>query len=157
MKKRILLTTLTLALLLLAFSLPAMGTTRSPDYYITLPGDAPAAGGAAPYGQYLVTHNSVGITTTELFGTVARTAGYDINKVLICIDDGATDAQVNLYGRITSSGDLYEITPNLATITAGTGTWTAFTNTAPWMSLGITSTEALTETDVTCGIYVQTP
>lgn len=157
MRKRILLTTLTLTLFLLAFSLPAMGTTRAPGYEVVLPGDAPAAGNAAPYGQYLVTHSSVGITTTELYGTVARTAGYDANKVLICINDGATNAQVNLYGRITSAGDLYEITPNLATITAGEGAWTAFTNTAPWMTLGITSTEALTETDVTCGIYIQTP
>lgn len=135
-------------------------TTSAPDYAIVLPGDqdAPLAGRPAPYGQWIITHNSVaGITTTLNYGTVARTNGYDPVKRLICYNSGAYTATVNLYLRTSSSGDLYDLEVPLTTVNPATRIVSDVTDIAPWMTVGITSTNAVTGTTMLCGIYVQTP
>lgn len=139
-------------------------TTNTPDYAIVLPGDddlqvaAPLAGRAAPYGQWIITHNSVAdITTTMKYGTVARTNGYDVTKRIICYNSGAYSATLSVYLRTTSTGDLYPLDLSLDTILPGVRQVTNVTDTAPWMTIGITSTNATTGTTMLCGIYVQTP
>lgn len=142
----------------LAFS-SVMATTTDGDYAIILGSpNAPAAARAAPYGQWIITHNSVaGITTTANYGTVARTNGYDQFKNVICYNSGAYTATVNLYLRTTSTGDLYSLAVPLTTVNPASRKVISLTQTAPWMSLGITSTDATTGTTMLCGIYVQTP
>jgi hypothetical protein len=135
-------------------------TTNAPDYRILLPGDpsAPMAARAAPYGQWIVTHNSVsGITTTENYGTVARTNGYDATKRLICYNSGDYTATVNLYLRTTSTGNRYNLDVPLDTVNPSTRKVIDISDVAPWMTVGITSTDATTGTTMLCGIYVQTP
>lgn len=132
----------------------AVATTSFPGYDIVLDAhDAPLGGRPAPYGQYIVTHSGVTITTTELLGMVARTAGYDGFKAIIC-DVGAYDVTVNVYGRVTSTGELYTITTGTV-LPANTNTISNLTQIAPWMSLGLTSD--VTGSTTTCGIFVQTP
>jgi len=129
-------------------------TTHAPDYAIVLPGDAPMAGRPAPYGQYIVTHNNLGITTTAQLGTVARTNGYAAHKVIMC-DVGDYSLTANLYARLTSTGNIFTVSTGTVFPTS-TRTISPFTEIAPWMSLQLTnwSTSASTST---CGIYVQTP
>lgn len=110
----------------------------------------------APYGQFIVTHNSATITTTESLGTVARTNGYDDFKVVMCDNSGARIITATLYARITSTGNVYTLTNPLTTVAAGTRKAISITQNAPWMSLGLVSSE-ITGTTATCGIYVQTP
>lgn len=153
----ILITCLLLGVLALA-ALAQASTSSEPDYAILFPSDAPAAGRAAPYGQWIITHNSVaGITTTLNYGTVARTNGYDPVKRLICYNSGAYTATVNLYLRTTSTGDLYDLDVPLTTVNPATRIVSDITGIAPWMTIGITSTNAVTGTTMLCGIYVQTP
>lgn len=133
-----------------------LATTSSPGYDIVLPGqDAPAPGRPAPYGQFIVTHNSVSITSTEKMGTVARTNGYDDFKVVFCDNSGSYDLTVHLYARVDSTGNVYTLTHPLFTVAAGARDAISVTQNAPWMSLGLTST--VTGTTATCGIYVSTP
>jgi hypothetical protein len=127
------------------------------DYAIVFPGDqqdAPMAGRPAPYGQYIVTHNNLGITTTAQLGTVARTNGYAARKVIMC-DVGDYSLTANLYARLTSTGNIFTVSTGTVFPTS-TRTISPFTEIAPWMSLQLTnwSTSASTST---CGIYVQTP
>ena len=138
---------------------PAEATTAVPGYDIVLPQDAPVYGRAAPYGQWIVTHNSVsGITTTENYGTVARTNGYDDFKSLICYNSGAYSATINLYLRTTSTGSMYTLVPTMTTIAAATRQVITFTDIAPWMSVGVhMNSYMVTGTTMLCGIYVQTP
>ena len=149
----ILITCLLLAGLALLGTL-AQASTSEPDYGIVFSSDAPAAGRAAPYGQYIITHNGVSITSTEQLGTVARTNGYDPLKAIMC-DTGAYPITVTLYARISSTGDLYTITEDLVAIPANTPYITTINEIAPWMSLGLTS--EVTGSTTTCGVYVQTP
>ena len=130
-------------------------TTSAPDYAIVLPGDqdAPLAGRPAPYGQYIVTHNALSITTTQQFGTVARTNGYASLKAIMC-DVGAYDVTADVYGRVTSTGEVYTMSTGTV-LPANTNTISNFTQIAPWMSLRLTS--EVTGSTTTCGIYVQTP
>ena len=130
-------------------------TTRAPDYAIVLPGDqdAPLAGRPAPYGQLIVTHNALSITTTQQLGTVARTNGYDPLKAIMC-DAGAYAVTGTLYARTTSTGEVYTIATGIS-FPANTNTIITRTEIAPWMSLGLTS--EVTGSTTTCGIYVQTP
>jgi len=152
----ILITCLLLAVLALAAL--AQASTSEPDYGIVLPLDAPLAGRPAPYGQWIITHNSVaGITTTLNYGTVARTNGYDPVKRLICYNSGAYTATINLYLRTTSTGDLYDLDVPFTTVNPATRIVSDITDIAPWMTVGITSTDATTGTTMLCGIYVQTP
>lgn len=131
-----------------------LASTSMPGYDIVLPGqDAPLAGRPAPYGQFIVTHNGVSITTTEKLGTVARTNGYGDLKAIMC-DAGAYNVTGNLYGRTTSTGEVYTLTTGLS-FPANTNTAITLTQIAPWMSLGLTS--EVTGSTTTCGIYVQTP
>jgi len=135
----------------------ALATTGAPDYDVVLPGqDAPAATGRpAPYGQFIITHNGATITSTESLGTVARTNGYAFDKVIFCQNSGSYDITAKLYARIMSDGDVYTLTTSLPTFTAGTRKAISITQSAPWMSLGLTS--QVTGTTATCGIYVWTP
>ena len=156
-KVMIMITIAVIALGGLAYALledTAVATTSFPGYDIVLEGeDAPLGGRPAPYGQYIVTHNSVNITTTEQFGTVARTAGYDGFKAIMC-DVGAYDVTVDVLGRVTSTGDTYTITTGTV-LPANTNTISNLTQIAPWMSLRLTSD--VTGSTTTCGIFVQTP
>lgn len=135
----------------------AAATTSAPDYDIVFsPQDAPLAGRAAPYGQFIVTHNGVSITSTQALGTVARTNGYDKFKTIFC-DVGVYTVTAQLFGRTTSTGGVYTITnaawtfiPNTRSITT-----TNMEHTSPWMSLGLTS--EVTGSTTTCGLYVFTP
>lgn len=132
----------------------ALATTDAPDYAIVLPGqDAPLYGRAAPYGQYIVTHNSASITTTENLGTVARTNGYGDLKAIFC-DTGTYEVSGNVHGRVTSSGGVYTISTGL-TFAADTNTYITLTWLSPWTSLALTS--EVTGSTTSCGIYVQTP
>lgn len=142
----------------------AQATTNIPDYAIVLPGDddlqvaAPLAGRAAPYGQWIITHNSVAnITTTIHYGTVARTNGYDPTKRIICYNSGAYTATLILYLRTTSTGSVYELDNPLTTVNPAARKVIDITDPAPWMTIGITSTNDVTGTTMLCGIYVQTP
>ena len=157
---------LVLTFVLAAFALAGLGlllegsnvlaTTSFPGYDMVLPGqDAPALGRPAPYGQFIVTHNGATITSTESLGTVARTNGYDFNKVVFCNNSGSYDITAKLYARLSSTGNVYTITSSLATFAAGTRKAISITQNAPWMSLGLTS--EVTGTTATCGIYVSTP
>lgn len=155
-----------LALLAGAYGLlqEVQATTAMPDYAIVLPGDddlqvaAPLAGRAAPYGQWIITHNSVAdITTTMNYGTVARTNGYDAVKRVICYNSGSYSATLSIYLRTTSTGSLYPLDLSHDTILPGVRQVTDITDIAPWMTIGITSTNATTGTTMLCGIYVQTP
>lgn len=140
---------------LVTISQPARATTGMPGYDIVLSEqNAPNPGRPAPYGQWIVTHNNTTISQTQDLGTVARTNGYDINKVIFC-DNGAYQLTGNLYARTTSTGSVYTITTGLV-FPANTRTYSTVTYIAPWMSLGLT-TGAVTETTVTCGIFAQTP
>lgn len=133
---------------------PLEATTGIPGYDIVLGShDAPLAGRPAPYGQLIITHNGLSITTTEQLGTVAKTAGYGEFKAIMC-DVGDYAVTANLYGRTTSTGALYTITTGLVFVT-DTKTITTITQIAPWMSLGLTS--EVTGSTTTCGIFVQTP
>lgn len=136
----------------------ALASSDKPLDYTTEELAAPAYGRPAPYGQWIVTHNAVSsITTTLNYGTVARTNGYDQLKTLICDNSGSYTMTVNLYGRTTSTGSLYDLRVPFTTINPGASAWISFTETGPWMSVGITSTDGTTGTTATCGIYVQTP
>ena len=131
----------------------AWAAPAAPEYGVVGLEDVPAYGRSAPYGQWLVTHNGVSITTTENLGTVARTNGYDKLKAIMC-NVGAYDVTANLYARTSSTGDVYAITTGLS-FPANTNTIITVTEIAPWMSLGLTS--EVTGSTTTCGIYVQTP
>jgi len=129
-------------------------TTTDENYSIVLDSlDAPTYGRAAPYGQWLVTHNGVVISGTQDLGTVARTNGYDERKAIFC-SAGTYDVTGYVYGRLTSAGDVYTLT-GLITLPANNRTVITMTQVAPWMSLGLTS--EMTGSTTTCGIYVQTP
>lgn len=143
----------------LSFFLSAAATTADENYSIILDGlDAPAAGRAAPYGQWIVTHNTVAdITSTLNYGTVARTNGYDSLKTVYCYNSGAYTATLSLFTRTTSSGTVYEQQLYWATVNPSARKVISYTDIAPWTSIGITSTNAVTGTTMLCGIYVQTP
>lgn len=129
-------------------------TTTDENYSILVDGaDAPVAGRAAPYGQFIVTHNSQSITETQRLGTVARTNGYDPLKALMC-DTGTYHLTATLYARTTSTGSIYTLTEQII-FPAGRPSVFTVTQIAPWMSLGLQSVPAGSTS--TCGIYVQTP
>lgn len=135
-------------------------TTADENYAIILDGlDAPNYGREAPYGQWIVTHNTVAnITTTVVnYGTVARTNGYDPIKSVICYNSGAYDAELTIAIRTSSTGTAYVVYDDWHVVSAGAREVFTYTDTAPWTSLGITSTNAVTGTTMLCGIYVQTP
>lgn len=136
---------------------PAEATTGSPNYDIVLPGqqDAPLLqyGRPAPYGQFIVTHNSVTFSATQNCGTVARTNGYAPSKAIFC-DVGAEMITATLWGRITSTGGGYTLSIDTE-FPEATNTYSSFTDIAPWMSLCVTGT--YTTCVGTCGIFVQTP
>ena len=147
---------LSLALLAGGYGLlqEVQATISAPDYEIILDSaDAPLSGRPAPYGQLIVTHNGLSITTTEQLGTVARTNGYAPLKAIMC-DAGAYAVTANLYARTTNDGGVYTITTGLS-FPANTNTMITMTEISPWMSLGLTS--EVTGSTTTCGIYVQTP
>ncbi len=113
---------------------------------------APEAQRAAPYGQYIVTHNNVNITSTAQTGVVARTSGYDYHKAILC-DVGATDITGTLYARISSTGNVFTLAQTLV-FPANTRTYSEQNYIAPWMTLSLTGSTGST---TTCGIWVQTP
>lgn len=115
---------------------------------------APDYGRPAPYAQLLTTHSAQTITTTENLGTVAKTAGYDPLKAIMC-DVGAATVTATLYARPSSTGDLYTLQDPLAVMPASQTYIITVTQIAPWMSLGLVSTAGGSVT--TCGIYIQTP
>lgn len=138
----------------------AAATSQDENYAIILDGlSAPNYGREAPYGQWIVTHNTVaGITTTVVnYGTVARTNGYDPIKSVICYNSGAYDAELTIAIRTTSTGTPYIVYDDWNVVSAGARSVFTYTDIAPWTSLGITSTNAVTGTTMLCGIYVQTP
>lgn len=153
---------LALSLVIAALAIAGLGyslghaTTADQDYSIVLEGpNAPAAQRAAPYGQWIITHNGVSITSTQNLGTVARTNGYDPFKAIIC-ETGTYVVTGTLYARTTSTGNLYTITTNIVfPANTRTITTTQGQQISPWMSLGLTS--MVTGSSTTCGIYVQTP
>lgn len=116
---------------------------------------APNYGRPAPYGQYAITHLSQNISTTANLGIVARTNGYDPLKAIMC-DVGAYPVTVTLYARVTSTGDVYTLTENLAAMPANETFVITVTEIAPWMSLSLVG-GVVTPSQTTCGIYMQTP
>lgn len=134
----------------------AQATTSFPGYDIILEAqDAPSPGRPAPYGQWVVTHNNKAISETLDYGTVARTAGYDIDKVIFCDLTGSYALTGTLFARTLSTGETYTITAEII-FPGDTRTYTTCTYVAPWMSLAL-KTGVVTATTATCGIYVQTP
>jgi len=117
---------------------------------------APEMDRPAPYGRLLYTHTSANITTTMNLGDPAKTAGYDPLKAIFC-DVGAYPVTMTLYARLSSAGDVYTITEDLAIMPASTHFMTTVTAIAPWMSLGLASTQPITGSQTTCAIYQQTP
>lgn len=148
-----LLTSLLTVLSLLA-GLEALGSTKELDNYdIVLPGAEPPMQRAAPYGQYIVSHNAVAITLTANSGTVMRTNGYGDLKAVIC-DVGANPITATLQGRVTSTGSVYTMTSNMVFLADHQMIYTT-TQIAPWMTLKVYSNDAGGTN--TCGLYVQTP
>jgi hypothetical protein len=149
--------TIAVGLILVALIIPALSILAAPSP----PGiveqqmhQSPNLGRPAPYGQYIVAYNEVVITTTGQYGTAARTAGYDIAKVLICQNEGTDTAEVDLYGSTTSGGALHLLEDDLASVAAAGTAWVPFTHIGPWMTLGITSSGT---SSMTCAIWAQTP
>lgn len=117
---------------------------------------APEMDRPAPYGRVLYTHSSANITTTMNLGDPAKTAGYDPLKAIFC-DVGTYPVTMTLYARLSSAGDIYTITEDLAVMPANTQFVITVTAIAPWMSLGLASTDAVSGSQTTCAIYQQTP
>jgi hypothetical protein len=148
--------TIAVGLILAALILPALPILAGPGAPLVEQqmNARPDLGRPAPYGQYIVAYNEVVVTTTGQYGTPARTAGYDINKVLICQNEGTDTAEVDLYGSTTSGGTLYLLEDDLASVAAAGTAWVPFTHIGPWMTLGITSSGT---SSMTCAIWAQTP